>query len=114
MYQGIQQTEAQLMADKLACAKNTGTQTTAIECSEIESQMARAMNSIHTTANLLSELHKRLTPVMPPSSPVETDGSVGSQTKEPSSPLGNALAEMARMAHINNESIIYILNRIKL
>lgn len=114
MLEGIHYNQAKLLAEKIAYDQSSCAQTASADKSEIETQMQRAMSNLHDTASMLSSLHQRLTPVMPPSSPEPGEQISGNTEKNPSSPLGNMLAEIARMAQRNNDSILYILNRIKL
>lgn len=80
---------------------------------EIPEQIDRVGSLMSETSNLLSALHQRLASVMPPSAP-EQGAQIGGTTREPSSPLGNQLADFARIAAQNNTSIRYLLERIKL
>lgn len=80
---------------------------------EIPEQMALVGNMLGDTNQLLSALHQRLASVMPPSAPEATD-KASLSNREPSSPLGCQLAELARIGNQNNTSLRYLLERIKL
>lgn len=68
------------------------------------------LNELH---ELLSMLHRRLESVMPPSGP-EVCGQAGNNIQEPTSPLGQAIAEHACRIRQASSSVRNLLDRIKL
>jgi len=81
---------------------------------EIPEQIDRLESALTDTAQLLSNLHQRLSPVMPPSAPESTSGAAIGNGREPSSPMGNQLAGFVLFIEQNNISLRYLLDRIKL